>query len=144
MRQARSGLPLRLLLASALATLAGCATTETTVVTLPPVALPKSSWIGHDVTDVISKWGPASQREADGRGGQILTYDKTQTTLSESNTAPGIDLPSVPVKTTPIKKVRARFWVDPQKKVYKIWFSDDVYEKGEDVAPSAHPESDDN
>lgn len=119
--------------------LVGCATKETTIVTLPPTALPKSSWIGHATEDVIAKWGSASEREPDGRGGQILVYDKTTSVLKE--TPPVVNSPVAPIQTTPIKKILAKFWVDETGKVYKIWFADEVYEKGQDLAPTGNLET---
>lgn len=124
-----------------LASAAGCATTTTTVTTLPPATLSKSSWIGRDMDDVLAKWGSPSEREPDGRGGAILTYDKTVSTLKESNTA--VDVPgAVPEQTTPVKRPLAKFWVDANRKVYRIQFADEVYEKGNDLVPSSQPDGD--
>jgi len=124
-----------------LALLCGCATKEVTVRTITP-SQAKNSWIGRSMDDVITKWGSPSSREPDGRGGAILTYEKTVSTLKESSN-PATDMPGamLPEQTIPVKKPLAKFWVDQDRKVYRIEFSDEVYEKGQDVVPPAKTES---
>jgi hypothetical protein len=119
--------------------LAGCATKEVTVTTITP-SQSKNSWIGRDMDDVLETWGSPSEREPDGRGGAILIYDKTVSTLKESQNP--VDSPGMyPEQTTPVKRPLAKFWVDASRKVYRIEFADEVYEKGRDLVPPSKPES---
>ena len=114
----------------------GCSTKTVTVKTLTPVQ-GKSSWIGRNMDDVITKWGTPTSREPDGRGGAILTYEKTVSTLKESSSTELVPGVTTPEQTIPVKKPLAKFWVDQDRKVYRIEFSDEVYEKGMDVVPPA-------
>lgn len=36
------------------------------------------SWMGHNVNDLITSWGPPQQTMSDGQGGQILIYTQTR------------------------------------------------------------------
>ena len=117
----------------------GCSTKTVTVRTLEPIQ-GKSSWIGRNMDDVIAKWGSPSSREPDGRGGAILSYDKTVVTLKESSSSEQVPGVATPEQTIPVKKALAKFWVDQDRKVYRIEFSDEVYEKGMDVVPPASTE----
>jgi hypothetical protein len=118
----------------------GCAEKTVTVRTITP-GQTQSSWIGRNMDDVLAKWGSPSSREPDGRGGAILVYEKTVSTLKESSN-PATDMPGavLPEQTIPVKKPLAKFWVDQNRKVYRIEFSDEVYEKGQDLVPPAKTE----
>ena len=58
--------------------LTGCATINKTM----------SSWMGHNVNDLIASWGPPQQIMSDGQGGQILIYSsaRTYTTPGQATT----------------------------------------------------------
>jgi hypothetical protein len=36
------------------------------------------SWLGHHKSELIQSWGPPSRYEDDGKGGQILIYERKQ------------------------------------------------------------------
>jgi hypothetical protein len=118
---------------------AGCATKEVTVRTIT-AGHTQSSWIGRDMDDVIAKWGSPSEREPDGRGGAILIYEKTVSTLKESSSINDMPGAMMPEQTTPVKRPLAKFWVDQDRKVYRIEFADEVYEKGQDLVPPSKTE----
>ena len=86
-----------------------------------------ASWMGHNVNDLIASWGAPDNVMADGKGGQILIYDKSgqlvlpgettttinaygSTAVANSYTTPG----------TVIKLRRQRmFWVDSNGTIYR-------------------------
>lgn len=38
------------------------------------------SWVGHHKSELIQSWGPATRYESDGKGGEILIYERSVTT----------------------------------------------------------------
>lgn len=37
------------------------------------------SWMGHHKSELIQSWGPPHRYESDGKGGEILVYEKSVT-----------------------------------------------------------------
>lgn len=37
------------------------------------------SWMGHHKSELIQSWGPPTRYESDGKGGEILIYEKSVT-----------------------------------------------------------------
>jgi hypothetical protein len=129
--------------------LPGCSTTVTTVRTITPEEYAAQSWIGHTAEDVALAWGENRGGEPDGAGGQVLTYQRVQTTSALSQSASGAPqwgsvlyaldgrngaLPNGVVVIDDL----AKFWIGPDGKVYRFWFADEVFRKHLD-APSARP-----
>lgn len=141
--------------------LAACAPTETRVVRVVDTAgLPAHPWIGKPESLVLETWGPNPAREPDGQGGSILSYTGDPTPLRPDPNWPVSGLPG-PVPTaspdgnppSPFgretlafepkasePKTSARFWVDAQGLVYRVWFAPSVYKKGKD-APGEAPDA---
>lgn len=127
----------------------GCAGTETrTYILTNPTSAP-ATWTGRDMDEVIEAWGPPAARQSDGEGGILLIYeDRTGVSASASEgTASPPDLdpnPSLtPAKSQEIKRVKAKFWIDSQRKVYRFWFPSGVYKKGLDTPPAKKPKGED-
>ena len=137
-----------LLLGAAL-TLPGCSRTFTTVRTVTPEEYAARSWIGHKAEDVALAWGENRRGKPDGAGGQVLTYQRVQTTSAEPQSASGVPLwasgrpiligPSaiLPSEVVAIDDL-AKFWIGSDGKVYRYWFAEEVFRKHLD-APGARP-----
>jgi len=137
--------------------LTACAPTETRVVRVIDTAgLPAHPWIGKPESLVRESWGSNSAREPDGQGGSILSYtaDPGPLTVQSTADAGGLarPIPSGSPDTAPPSpfgsetvasepKTSARFWVDAQGLVYRVWFAPSVYRKGKD-APGGAPDAD--
>ena len=128
--------------------LPGCSPMVTTVRTVSQDEYQEQSWIGHTAEDVAVAWGENGGREADDSGGRILSYHRAAayyvSTAGASSANPSLEDPSgdntramVPQGGT-ADEVLAKFWIDPNGKVYRCWFADDVYKKRLD-APGARP-----
>ena len=137
------------LLLGAVLMLPGCSPTFTTARTVTPEECAARYWIGHTVEDVALAWGESRRGEPDGAGGQVLTYQRVQTTSAQPQSAPGaprwgaVDpaldvrngiLPNGVVASDDL----AKFWIASDGKVYRFWFADDVFRKHLD-APDARP-----
>ena len=129
--------------------LPGCSTTVTTVRTITPEEYAAQSWIGHTSEDVALAWGENRRGEPDGAGGQVLTYQRVQTTSAQPQSASGVPLwasgypiLSGPNAILPNEVVAiddlAKFWIGSDGKVYRFWFADEVFRKHLD-APDARP-----
>ena len=59
------------LLAAALVSVSGCATTA-------QINAAMQSWVGHSMSELVAAWGPPSQVLDDGSGGKILSYQYTR------------------------------------------------------------------
>ena len=46
-----------------------------------------SSWMGHNVNDLIASWGPPSTVLSDGNGGQILAYDQSRQFVTQGSSS---------------------------------------------------------
>jgi hypothetical protein len=132
-----------LLIATAM--LAGCSTTETRSYRLDPAAPALATWNGKPMSKVIEVWGAPTERENDGEGGTILVYREELPVTLSSSTREGMQPPppgpnasdsTGSVSTQRVTKIRARFWVDAGGTVYRYWFSNAVYEKGDDDLPA--------
>ena len=133
-----------ILLLAALAP-SGCATTETRSYRLDPAAPALATWNGKPLSTVLDVWGSPTERENDGEGGTILVYRESLPVTVSSSTRDGLAPPPPgpnasdskgSTTTERLTKVRARFWVNPEGTVYRYWFSNDVYEKGEGDLPA--------
>jgi len=119
----------------------GCTTTETRSYRLDPAAAPLTTWSGKNVDQVLDVWGPPSERQGDGEGGSILVY-REASAITASVTdgskvpSPAPTSPGAPTTSERLTRVRARFWIDADGKVYRYWFSSDVYKKGEGELPA--------
>ena len=129
----------------AVAVVSGCATTETRSYRLDPAAPALATWNGKSLAKVLDVWGAPTERQSDGEGGSILVYRDNLPITVSSSTRDGTKPPSpspnagdASGSTTSerLTKVRARFWVDAGGTVYRYWFSNDVYEKGEGDLPA--------
>ncbi len=139
----RLGLALTPLLLAVLAH--GCATTETRSYRLDPAAPVLATWNGKATTQVLDVWGAPTERENDGEGGTILVYREVLPVSVSTSTREGL-APSPPAPNASdskgtttserLTKVRARFWVNAGGTVYRYWFSNDVYEKGDGDLPA--------
>lgn len=127
------------------AVLSGCATTETRSYRLDPAAPALATWNGKPLTKVLDVWGAPTERENDGEGGTILVYREALPVTVSSSTREGMAPPPPgpnasdskgSTATERLTKVRARFWVNAEGSVYRYWFSNDVYEKGEGDLPA--------
>jgi hypothetical protein len=114
--------------------------------------LPAHPWIGKLESSVLDDWGRPPTREPDGRGGVVLSYRGKSRVESSEAVHPHSD-PKNPTRTetppspfgreTVVREagVVARFWVNDEGMVYRVWFAPAVYESGEDN-PGARSESD--
>lgn len=96
------------------------------------------TWIGEPVASVFAVWGPQNSPESDGHGGKVYVYRKSADARLSTD-APGIGSPGdSDINRMSEKAARddrrdgnlsedARFWTDPSGKVYRYWFSDDVW-----------------
>jgi hypothetical protein len=133
---------------AAILALANCATTVTTVRTVTPEEYGAQSWIGHSVGEVTQAWGENGRAEPDGSGGRVLIYRKLKRddptpqaarTDSSIGTTDLLGGPSGgPLDSHVSVDDLAKFWIDASGKVYRYWFSDEVYKKHLD-APNAKP-----
>ena len=133
----------------AVLTLPGCSPKVTTVRTITPEEYAAQSWIGHTSEDVALAWGENRRGEPDGAGGQVLTYQRVQTTSAQPQSAsgaprwgavdPALDVRNgiLPTGVVAIDDL-AKFWIGSDGKVYRFWFADEVFRKHLD-APSARP-----
>src|SRR6185295_3807144 len=74
----------------------------------------------------------------------LIYQEKSAISASVSEGAPSApdmapDPPAPPSKTENLKKVQAKFWLDRENKVYRFWFSPEVYKKGTDTPPARKP-----
>ena len=137
------------LLLGAVLMLPGCSPTFTTVRTVTPEEYAARSWIGHTAEDVALAWGESRRGEPDGARGQVLTYQRVQTTSAGPQSASGVPLwasgrpvlvgPNaiLPNEVVAIDDL-AKFWIGSDGKVYRFWFAEEVYGKHLD-APGARP-----
>jgi len=105
------------------------------------------SWIGESIDSVFSVWGPLNAAESDGSGGKVYVYRKSAEARIST------DAPGVP-GSTDINRMSenaarddkrdgnltedARFWTDSAGKVYRYWFSDEVWKsRAEKTIPPA-------
>lgn len=106
------------------------------------------SWTGRTVEQVLEVFGPPSDRSPDGAGGTVLTYEavkpKDERLQPRERPAPGdppvarepTDDPEVRRTNAAETKDQAKFWIDPQGKVARFWFSKDMYRKGVPSPPA--------
>jgi len=128
---------------------AGCARTETRVYMMQASPGAGATWTGRSADEVVEAWGPPTARQSDGEGGRLLVYEhKTgiSTSASEGPPTPPDLNPNprgeAPRVTEEIKRPRAKFWIGADGKVYRFWFSADVYKKGEHTPPAKKSASD--
>jgi hypothetical protein len=127
--------------------LAGCAPTQTRTYTITGPTSAPATWTGRSMDEVLETWGPPSVRESDGQDGTLVVYqDKSAVSTSVSESAPSPpDLDphagAQPMRVENLKKVQAKFWLDKQGKVYRFWFSPEVYKKGTDTPPAKKSEN---
>jgi len=121
-----------------------CAPATRTTYRLDPSSGKLATWNGRTADEVTKVWGPPTERESDGQGGTIFVYREQlpiSTSVEGSSKPPSLD-PSVEASSKQsdrVSKVRARFWIDPQGTVYRFWFSNDVYKKGDNELPAPKP-----
>lgn len=110
----------RFLLAVAVIFLAGCMTDQQRNDIM-------ASWMGHDMNDLIAAWGAPNSVMSDGKGGQILIYDKssnlvlpgsTTTTINTYGTTAVANSYTSPDTVIPIHRQRM-FWVDSTGRIYR-------------------------
>lgn len=107
------------------------------------------TWTGRSQDAVLEVWGRPSDRKADGEGGTILVYhdlqvhEETEVERSKVSVSAETSRPGSPVTENPDLVVsadtQAMFWLDPDGKVYRTWFSPALYKKGIPVPPSERP-----
>lgn len=86
-----------------------------------------ASWVGHDMNDLIAAWGAPNTVMSDGKGGQILIYDRsgkvvlpgsTTTTITSIGSGAIANSYSTPESVIPIHRQRM-FWVDSIGRIYR-------------------------
>ena len=138
--------------------MAACQPTTTTVIRDVGGYQPRT-WVGKSVPDIEAVWGPAKSGETDGSGGRIISYRgtsgvKVSMSAPDNLPDPGDDrdrqgksehdllAEAQAPQANDEGRVDAKFWVDPSGKVYRYWFSEQVWKKTpEKTAPPAGPAS---
>ncbi len=86
-----------------------------------------SSWMGHNVNDLIASWGPPSTVLSDGNGGQILAYDQSRQFVTQGSSSTTVNYignmafantTSSPGSVINIRRSRI-FWVDSNGLIYR-------------------------
>ena len=84
-----------------------------------------SSWIGEEEDELLRSWGLPSEVLSDGQGGRIYiyTYDlaRPPTDLNRSDKDESAN--TLSEKTTK-RSYSRRFFISPEKKVYKVSWED--------------------
>jgi hypothetical protein len=110
---------------------------------------PAHPWIGKAERLVLEAWGRNPERQPDGEGGFVLSYRSDAKVMVDvpregfDSTAAGggplgTERPPSPfgTQTRPMEpKVAARFWVDAEGRVYRVWFAPSVVKSGKDSPP---------
>ena len=114
---------------------------------VPFTATDDFTWTGKTRSQVLEVFGRPSSTTADGEGGSILMYAEIDR-LDEPPPQPGQHVTSDGVSVhadhvddttsadrTVVTKDKAKFWIGADDKVYRFWFSPQLYKKGVPMPP---------
>lgn len=108
-----------------------CAPSETRLVRVVDTSgFPPSPWIGKPESLVLQTWGPNPTRSTDGSGGSILSYRGDSSVISRIPSTTPLGVNDFELGPDPLAKpfvtadsgVAARFWVNEEGRVYRVWF----------------------